>query len=286
MTKSPKPRTLVKACKKLAKKGQPVFPCRPAGDRAKAPLTKNGLLDATTDMDRIIRWWEKYPNAAIGVPTGIKYDVLDVDVKEASDGRVHLPYLTRLGLLDGCVRVVRTPSGGWHLYFIAAPGLTNKARGATLGLDVRASGGYVLAPPSYIDDGDRSIGPYVDHGKTEDSKREPLLWDLIVSALNPIDTSTNKPVPLLPSERRASVAALREWLSIRSSGERNNSLHWAVCRCIDNGIDPHEMVEPALLIGLEESEILLTINSALRRAGVKVEDLDSEAEALFPDDVR
>lgn len=272
----------LKAARKLAKSGQPVFPCHTQGEKAKRPRTKNGFKDATCDLDQVERWWTKWPDAAIGIPTGIKWDVLDVDRKAESDGRGHLPYLYRLGLLDGCVRLVRTPSGGWHLYFRATPDLSNKARGADLGLDVRALGGYVLAAPSYINDGDKSIGYYEDLGKTEDAAREPLLWDLIVSALNPINTTDNKPVELLPSERRASVAALREWLINRSTGERNNSLHWAVCRCIDNGIDPHEMVEPALYIGLPEDEVLLTIQSALKRAGVKASDLHSEAEAMFP----
>jgi hypothetical protein len=276
------PKKIIKACKKLVKAGQPVFPCHPTGEKAKRPMTKHGFKDATTDWEQIERWWSKRPDAAIGIPTGIIYDVLDVDVKADTDGRAHLPYLHRLGLLDGCVRLARTPSGGWHPYFPANSALTNKARGADLGLDVRAGGGYVLASPSYVNDGDRSVGYYEDLGPTEEPAKEPLLWDLIVSALNPINTTSNKPVELLPSERRASVAALREWLLNRATGERNNSLHWAVCRCIDNGIDPHEMVEPALYIGLAEDEVLLTIQSALKRAGVKAKDLNSEAEAMFP----
>lgn len=269
-----------KAALKLAKSGQPVFPCRTEGEKAKRPFTRNGLHDATTDPERIERWWRtQHKKAAIGLPTGIEWDVLDVDVKAAVDGRVHLPYLNRLGLLNGCQRVVQTPSGGWHLYFKATPGMSNKANVA-LGLDVRGLGGYVLAPPSYIETDDYR-GSYLDHGPTTGATGDPLLWDLIVSALHPVNTEKKEPVALLPSERRASVAHLREWLLNRQSGERNNALHWAVCRCIDNGIDPHEMLEPAIEIGLGEEETMATIGSALRRAGVKAEDLQSEADALF-----
>lgn len=276
---APDPASLRKAAKRLAKDGQPVFPCHWSGERAKRPMTKSGLHDATTDLDQIKRWWKARPESAIGLPTGIKWDVLDVDVKEAVDGRAHLPYLNRLGLLDGCKRVVRTPSGGWHLYFVAARGTTNKAS-AALGLDVRGLGGYVLAPPSYLDT-EEYEGGYKDLGDTEDSTDEPLMWDLIVSALQPVNVDTKQAVDLLPSERRASIAALREWVLNRQPGERNNSFHWAVCRCIDNGIDPHELVEPAIESGLGEEEILATIGSALRRAGVRAESLDSEAEAMF-----
>lgn len=278
---APKPKVLRKGALKIASTGQPVFPCRTEGKKAKRPFTRNGLNDATTDPEQIERWWKVNKGAAIGLPTGIQWDVLDVDVKAAVDGRGHLPYLNRLGLLNGCQRVVQTPSGGWHLYFKASPGNTNRAS-AALGLDVRGLGGYVLAPPSWIETDDYA-GAYVDHGKTKGASDEPLMWGLIVSALQPLNTQKKEPVQLLPSERRASVAHLREWLLNRQSGERNNSLHWVVCRCIDNGIDPHEMVEPAVEIGLDEEEILATIGSALRRAGVKAEDLQSEADALFGD---
>jgi hypothetical protein len=291
-TGRPTPNDLYRTTQDLIRSGQPVFPCRSGLDgkpeKAKAPMTKNGLHDATSDLSQVKRWWKQHGTAAIGIPTGIVWDVLDVDTKGDTDGRVHLPELNRLGLLNGCKRVVRTPSGGWHLYFKAAPGLTNKAS-ASLGLDVRSKGGYVLAAPSYIEAVDSTdtayAGSYEDMGETVGSNDSPLLWDLIVASLAPVDTDTKKPIPLLPSERRASVASLREWMSIRQSGERNNALHWAVCRCIDNGIDPHEMVEPALLAGLAEDEILLTVSSALRRAGLTVDDLETEGEALFPDRV-
>lgn len=271
----------------VTKFNQPVFPCRSVGKKAKAPLTRNGLNDATTDIAQIRSWWKQYrEGAAIGIPTGIVWDVLDVDVKREEDGRVHLPVLQRLGLLNGCKFVVKTPSGGWHLYFKAAPGLTNKAN-RTLGLDVRSKGGYVLAPPSFIDvdDGDDSYyGSYEMVGETTGSTDEPLLWDLIVSSITPVNTQTKQPIAVLPSERRASIASLREWVANLQAGERNNGLHWAVCRCIDNGIDPHELVDAATLTGLEEDEILLTVNSAIRRAGLTVHDLETEVEALFPDE--
>jgi hypothetical protein len=281
---------LYSAIKKLVDLGQPVFPCKVTGQKAKAPLTRNGLHDATLDLELIKRWWRAKGDSAIGIPTGILWDVLDVDIKESADGRRHLPFLTRLGLLNGCQKVVQSPSGGWHLYFTATHGLTNKAAGASLGLDVRAKGGYVLAPPSYLTEavnaeGRVYSGPYLEHEPPTGSTSDPLWWNLIVSALAPKDPVTNKEIPLLPSERRASLASLREWVSIRQAGERNNALHWAVCRCIDNGLDPHELVEPALLTGLAEDEILLTISSAMKRAGVGVEELQSEAEAMFPDEV-
>lgn len=271
----PDPNTLYRTAQILIRSGQPVFPCKSIGQKAKAPLTKNGVHDATLDVQQAKRWWRAHRTASLGIPTGILWDVLDVDVKAGQDGRVHLPYLQRVGLLNGCQRVVKTPSGGWHLYFRTAPGLTNKAS-AALGLDVRSKGGYVLAPPSCLD-----TGPYVDEGPTEGGTDEPLLWALIRSSLTPVNTTTNQPVELLGYGKHGSVACLREWLSKREQGERNNSLHWAVSRCIDNGVDPRELVEVAVMIGLPEEEVLRTIGSALRRAGLTADDLPTEAEVLF-----
>lgn len=272
--------TMYRAARKIALTGQPVFPCQVRGERAKRPYIKGGFTSASTDPAQLKAWWSQFRGAAIGIPTGIKWDVLDVDVKNEADGRVHLTRLTELGLLNGCQRVIRTPSGGFHLYFNASPGLRNKAR-TEIGLDVRSHGGYVLAPPSYIETDDYE-GAYEDEGMTTDATDEPLLWDLILSAIAPVNETSKAPVQLLPSERRASLAALREWLSIRQPGERNHSLHWAVCRCIENGLDPNELIEPAILCGLGEEEISATINSALRRAGLTAQELDTEAEALFP----
>ena len=274
----------------LIRMGQPVFPCYAVdtgGHKAKQPIgsfVPNGVLDATLDRERVKRWLKRKPDMALGIATGVVWDVLDVDLPkndedEREDGRKHMHRLTELGLLNGCQRVVRTPSGGFHLYFKSAPGLTNKAAGATMGLDVRAAGGYVLASPSYIETEFYS-GAYVDEGETEGATDEPLWWDMIVGCLAPRNDS-GKPIELLPSDRWASIGALREWLSHARVSERNHSLFWTVCRCIENGIDPHEMVEAATLTGLGEEEILKTVEQAMIRAGLTEGELKTEAEVMF-----
>lgn len=279
--KAPTANDLYRKAQELIKQGIPVFPCHAEGEKAKRPMTRHGFQDATLDRDQIKRWLKRHgSNVALAFPTGGVWDVLDVDVKAGVDGRGHLPYLNRLGLLNGCKRVVKTPSGGWHLYFKAAPGLTNGSD-AKLGLDVRSAGGYVLVPPSFIATEGYS-GSYEDRGEPTGSNDDPLRWDLIKMALKPENERTKQPVTLLDYERRASIASLRGWLSERVEGERNRSLFWAVMRCIDSGLDPHELVDVAtLVLGLPEEEVLLTVNSALQRVGVSSGELMSEAEAMF-----
>lgn len=114
----------------------PVFPIFP-GEK-KPPLTVHGHLDATTDTERIEAWWQKYPEANIAAPTGVVFDVIDVEME-------HLDVF--LGTLDPTAYFrVRTPSGGLHLY-VAVTG--RRCQRLWFG-DFKGKGGYVLLPPSQI----------------------------------------------------------------------------------------------------------------------------------------
>jgi len=67
------------AAVELARPGFYVFPCWP---RAKEPLTKNGVHDATRDERAILQAWDRSPlaNPAVACgPSGI--GVVDIDSK-------------------------------------------------------------------------------------------------------------------------------------------------------------------------------------------------------------
>lgn len=137
-----------------AEHGLPVFPVRPL---LKVPYTgTRGVLDASTDPDRIRTWWQAAPDSNIGLATGHKFDVIDIDglagnITLARDlldqPTVDDPY----NGLPPILGVVLTPRpGGRHLY-IDATGRPNRA--GWDGIDYRGRGGYVLAPPSRTADG-------------------------------------------------------------------------------------------------------------------------------------
>jgi hypothetical protein len=128
-----------------ASMGTYVFPC----NDLKEPHTKHGFHDASVDPDVIRGWWEKWPDAQIGVDCGrSKLAVVDLDVKDGQDGPGEWKKLTE-GKTIPATFYVRTPSGGWHLWFRDPESKYRlSASQVAQGVDVRAGGGYVLAPAS------------------------------------------------------------------------------------------------------------------------------------------
>lgn len=88
------------------------------------------------------------PFANVGIVTGQGVLVLDVDVKNGVDGgRSLIEWEFQTGVqLPSAPRVI-TPSGGMHLFF-AVVGACPSPIGWLPGVDVRADGGMVAAPPS------------------------------------------------------------------------------------------------------------------------------------------
>lgn len=140
------------AALELGAMGIHVFPLVVNG---KTPVTSRGYKDATTDDKRIHEMWQRCRSANIGIATGASgLVVIDIDVKHGINGwKAFDDCLERLGELPGPTRMASTPSGGGHLFFRAPEGveIRNSAGKLGPGLDVRARGGYVVAPPSIID---------------------------------------------------------------------------------------------------------------------------------------
>lgn len=136
---------MLEAALTYARHGVPVFPCRPN----KAPRTSNGHKDATTHELTITKWWTRWPDAMIGMPTGRASGVWVLDV-DLPDGPASLEAIeAQVGPLPSTLEQV-TGSGGRHLFFKMEAGveIKNSARKLGPGLDVRGEGGYVIVPPS------------------------------------------------------------------------------------------------------------------------------------------
>jgi hypothetical protein len=140
--------------------GYSVFPLVP---NDKKPITENGFKDATNDRVQVAKWWTDNPNANIGIRTGGGLVVVDVDrLPDAAGNKKVLPnpwiepVTERLEEL-GADSVIESPTGGFHLYFKAGnlPAELGEIRNSESkiaeGVDVRAEGGYIVAPESVID---------------------------------------------------------------------------------------------------------------------------------------
>jgi hypothetical protein len=138
---------LLAAALALAEQGLPVFPVKP---RSKVPATVDGFKSATVDAEQLRAWWERWPNANVGVPTGAVsgFVVLDVDARHGG-----LASLEKLRDRLPKTAQVLTGSGGFHHWFRYAGELRNSAGLLGVGLDVRGDGGYVVAPPSVHETG-------------------------------------------------------------------------------------------------------------------------------------
>lgn len=157
-------RNLLDAALRYAERGWRVFPLHnPTADGCscggrdckgigKHPRTAKGSHSASTDAVIIRRWWERWPEANIGIAAGPESCIIALDV----DGEKGQASLKALGELPITLRVFtgRTGAGGertgFHLYFACPTGVTlsNKLSLLGVGLDIRATGAYVVAPPS------------------------------------------------------------------------------------------------------------------------------------------
>jgi Bifunctional DNA primase/polymerase, N-terminal len=232
--------------------GWPVFPCKPD---SKEPATRHGFKDATTSPAVIRRvMWERVPyNVAIatGEPGP---DVLDVDMKADGSGFEAFGQLQRAGKLSGACAIVRTPSGGMHVYYQGTA--QGNGRMPRHFLDFRSRGGYVIAPPSKV--GGRA---YEVAEKRAASGR--LDWEAVKQFLDPRSPAASRPRPV----RASDVGSLAGWVAGLPEGNRNDGLFWAACRAVEAGAgDLGGLVAAAVSAGLPEREAWRTVLSAEKAA--------------------
>ena len=256
-----------------AGRGWPVFPCQPG---EKAPATSHGYRDATTDPEQISWWFRGHPERNLAVATGYPGpDILDIDQHgQAGDGFGALARLDAAGLLDTSIGTVRTPSGGFHLYFSGTSQRT--AHLPASHVDFLSGGGYALAPPSQV-----GAAPYqyvtgfaLRHGELD--------WQAAAGLLDPPpEPASHPPRPSQPLwSGRTRVDWLARWVAAQPEGNRNNGLFWAANRALEDSqaADLSPLAAAARQAGLTDPEITKTLNSARRTSQANPQPRDREAE--------
>jgi putative DNA primase/helicase len=125
-------------------KGYAVFPCSKKMPCVKKRDGGNGFKDATRDEEQIRKWWTKWPNAQVALPTGRVNNlfVLDLDSQQAQD------YAKQWNLPE--TFTVETRPTRKQLWFHQPLEIETKCSAEVLAanIDTRGDGGYVIAPPS------------------------------------------------------------------------------------------------------------------------------------------
>jgi hypothetical protein len=248
-------------------------PRGPACDRpAKHPLLRHGVKQATCDPEVIGRWWRHWPQANLGLATGVIFDALDIDgpaglaalhqLADAAGLRLHGP-------------LVATGGGGWHHWF-APTGLGNRPPRDLAHVDWRGRGGAVLAPPSR-----HVAGGSYRWLRGLDQAPLPEVPAALRARLDPDPPTTTRPAapaglaaPGHPYGRRVLAAELAA-LGRATPGHRNHTLNrtaFKAYRYVASGLlDDQEVTaaftQAALAVGLQAAEVARTLASA-RTAGL------------------
>ena len=249
-----------------ASKGLAVFPIKP---RAKEPITKNGVKDATTNFNTIKKWWTKHPTANIGIACGEPSGgllVIDLDVKE--NGISGLDTLHNWerdnGELPETVRSI-TGKGGAHILYRIQYREKNRVN-LLEGIDIRSDGGYIVAPPSVHPNGRRYEWEY-DPDEYDIAEADELV------------------LKLLSTGKKAEVDTFVMPETVQS-GKRNDTIYKLACSLQGKGL-PDEVILTTCQLSnksmcnppLEDDEVEKIVDSALkhdkgRKLPVEVHSMD------------
>lgn len=239
---------------------------------AKHPRTKHGLKDATTDEQTIRSWWSRWPSANVGLRTGERFDVLDVDGEPGAEALEEFCIAAGIDLPAGPWS--RTGGGGEHRLY-AATGIGNRA-GLLTKVDWRGRNGYIVAPPSLHASGRRYewVLP-----ATSDLPWLPQPLMALIDPPKPIAKAVGEYRPLPGGSGDGTSYGLRaldaeiEELSRAPQGVRNHTLNACAFNLyqlvaggeLTEGVVEDRLRSAAGAIGLGEFEVNQTLGSA--RAG-------------------
>jgi Bifunctional DNA primase/polymerase, N-terminal len=229
---------------------------RAAASPASTPLgslVPHGLKEATTNRARVLAWWTQQPQANIGLATGHRFDVLDVD---GPAGAQAIRTFAGHHHLESSGPLVRTGGGGWH-YYLAPTGLGNARPRDLEQVDWRGRGGYVVAPPSRHRSG---LAYQWVAGRDLDTRLAEVPAALL-ERLQP--RQADRPAPIVPvpigdrpGPRYGQAALAQELARVATAhqGQRNQRL-WEAARNLYNlvatGALDHQQVHHGLLQAAE-----------------------------------
>lgn len=229
------------------------FSVIPVGQDKKPFFTWKAFQERRPEEKEIKGFWTMYPQAQVGIVTGAisNLSVIDVDSEEGMENLI--PFLPS----PFEPPMVWTPRGGNHLYCRHDPRVSNKV-GVISGTDLRAEGGYVVAPPSLGVNGSKYLW---DQDLNLETKKIPPLPSAYIEKVKV------EGAPLTHTLAKAT----EEFMTI---GRRNNDLFHSLYS-MTKLVDATELRTIALQLGrtarppMPEREIEVVLKSVLERASKK-----------------
>lgn len=226
--------TKADAARDLIQRGFDIFPIR-AG--AKSPPLVKGFPELSRRCAEFVDAWWGGDKADRNIGIHCR-DLLVLDVDIAKGG---FDSLLQLDLEHGLPDTLEfaTPSGGRHLVYSAPGGVKNSVGRLGPGLDVRSTGGFIVAPGSEVEAGayalfaDRPVAPAPE-------------W-LLSLAQRPSD----RPEPILDTnvsvDQAHAVERARDWLAqaepaVEGQGGDQRT-YTVICRVRDFGVDADHCAE-------------------------------------------
>ena len=281
----------------LASLGMKIIPLKPG---LKTPADSGWPEQATSDPQVIENWFETRANINYGIACGqSSLLVVDLDVKKGDDGIENWRALSESLKLN--TFEVETPSGGIHQYFWG-DGLRNSAGTIAKGVDLRASGGYVVGPGSATPEGTYFSGlPWHFPDIREIQSASESLLNLLKSRRGEesLEASGVLTAPGVPVSKQLSKAQSESFgknllgLISAKEGTRNEALNQAAFglgSLVRDGVITRQVVRSILLksaeeIGLRAEEARATVESGLQAGFEKAESIPGASTRYEPLDI-
>jgi hypothetical protein len=196
--------------------GWPVFPTNPD----KTPATAHGFQDASTDEKVVTKLWAGRKNLGVALATGHGIAVLDVDPRNG--GEDSFDKLMAARQLPPCP-ISLTGGGGRH-YFLAVPPNTPSKKPLP-GIDWKATGGYVVLPPSPHPSGKAYAW---EESSRPDEVPIPPCPEWLLLAMNPPSKGPAKPLPEVVPEGQRHEAMISLAGSMRHRGASGEAIRAAL----------------------------------------------------------
>jgi len=254
----------------LGRSKRPVANCaacrdpEPNHDRAQCGcLTCHGFYAATSSPARLAAMLAAVPRGLLAIRTGTAAGLAVVDIDPRNGGQLDPALMPPTA-------AVATGGGGWHLYYRHPGGPLLSVLPGRAGVDIKADGGYVVAPPS-VHPGTGQA--YRWAGERDVAEMPPAL----AAALTPPPAAPaplSRPLPAAGaggiSSPPALLAALLRAVETAPEGRRRVTLYGAargIARMVAAGaITEHDAIAALTAAGLAAQQTGRDIRAAIEGA--------------------